>query len=77
MSDPFDTRAIIKAIGGDPSEFEGIIPLADRLMTGLREGECVVFHPADPAMPATAMCLTTPGDWSTVLKTTFAPGARL
>lgn len=77
MSAPFETRAIIEAIGGDPADFEGIMPLADRLMKGLRDGECVVFYPEDPSMPATAMCLTVPGDWSTYVKTTLAPGVRL
>lgn len=60
MSDPFDTRAIIEAIGGDPADFDRIIPLADQLMTGLRDGGCVVFYPDDSAMAATAMCLSTP-----------------
>lgn len=70
MTATIDTRAIIEALGADPKDYDRVIPLLDRLLTALRDGETIVFY-GDPASEtgATLMKLAEPGDWGTLIVT--------
>jgi hypothetical protein len=74
VSDPIDTRGVFVALGADPNDYDRVIPLLDRLLTALRDGETIVFH-GDASSPsgATMMRLADPGDWGTLISTQF-PG---
>jgi hypothetical protein len=65
-----NTRAIVEALGADPSAYDRIIPLMDRLLTALRDGETIVFyHVASSPSAATMMKLAEPGNWDTLITT--------
>lgn len=72
MTATIDTRAVVEALGADPKDFDRVIPLLDRLLTALRDGETIVFY-GDPASEtgATMMKLAEPGDWGTLIRTPF------
>ena len=44
MSDPIDTRGVLVALGALPNDYDRVIPLFNRLMTALRDGETIVFY---------------------------------
>jgi hypothetical protein len=70
VSDHIDTRGVLVALGADPDDYDRVIPLLDRLLTALRDGEVVVFY-GNAASPsgATMMKLAEPGDWGTLITT--------
>ena len=72
MSDPIDTRGVLVALGADPNDYDRVIPLLDRLLTALRDGETIVFY-GDASSPsrATMMRLAERGDWGTLITTDF------
>jgi hypothetical protein len=72
VSDPIDTRGVVVALGGDPNNYDRIIPLLDLLLRALRDGETVVFYGnASSPSGATMMRLGDPGDWGTLISTQF------
>jgi hypothetical protein len=76
VSDHIDTRGVLVALGADPNDYDRVIPLLDRLLTGLRAGETVVFYGnASSPSGATMMKLAEPGDWGTLVTTDFPVSA--
>jgi hypothetical protein len=70
VSDPINTRAVVEALGADPSDYDRIIPLLDQILTALRDGETIVFYGnASSSSGATMMKLAEPGDWGTMITT--------
>lgn len=70
MSNPIDTRGVLVALGADPNDYDRVIPLLDRLLTALRDGEAIVFYGnASSPSGATMMKLAEPGDWGTLITT--------
>jgi hypothetical protein len=70
VSDPIDTRGVLVALGADPNDYDRVIPLLDRLLTALRDGETIVFYGnASSPSGATMMKLAEPGDWGTLITT--------
>jgi hypothetical protein len=72
VSDAINTRGVLVALGADPNHYDRVIPLLDRLLTALRDGETIVFY-GDASSPsgATIMRLAAPGDWGTLIATDF------
>jgi hypothetical protein len=67
-----DTRGVLVALCADPNDYDRVIPLLDRLLTALRDGETIVFY-GDASSPsgATMMRMADPGDWGTLTATDF------
>ena len=72
MSAAINTRGVLVALGADPNNYDRVIPLLDRLLTALRDGETIVFY-GDASSPsgATMMRLAERGDWGTLITTDF------
>jgi hypothetical protein len=72
VTDAFNTRAVVEALGADPNDYDRIIPLLDRLLTALRDGETIVFYGnASSPAGATMMKLAERGDWGTLITADF------
>jgi hypothetical protein len=73
VSEQINTRAVVEALGADPNDYDRVIPLLDRLLTALRDGETIVsYGNASSPSGATMMKLAEPGDWGTLI-TTYLP----
>jgi len=72
VSAAINTRGVLVALGADPNNYDRVIPLLDRLLTALRDGETIVFY-GDASSPsgATMMRLAERGDWGTLITTDF------
>jgi hypothetical protein len=72
VSEPIDARGVVMALGTDPNDYDRLIPLLDRLLTALGDGETIVFYGDAPSpVGGTMMCLADLGDWGTLIKTDF------
>jgi hypothetical protein len=72
VSDAINTRGVLVALGADPNDYDRVIPLLDRLLTALRDGETIVFYgDASSRSGVTMMRLAERGDWKTLITTDF------
>ena len=70
MSAAINTRGVLVALGADPNNYDRVIPLLDRLLTALRDGETIVFY-GDASSPSGATMMAERGDWGTLITTDF------
>jgi hypothetical protein len=72
VSDAINTHGVLMALGADPNDYDRVIPLLDRLLTALRDGETIVFYgDASSRSGVTMMRLAERGDWGTPITTDF------